>query len=436
MHRFSRLVRTTAPAGLALLAILSRGARAEPPLTLEQALAEAVARNARLPVAEMDVAASQQGVLAARGALLPRLSVESTVQVAPPDFSYGAGGASSVAGEERLQIVGRETLYDGGALRAGVAGAESQVRSSRAAFRVAQKDLELEVRTRFSELLKTQDDVASREQGLDRLRSYLATVRERQAAGEGLQADLLKTQARLASDQADAEEARRKQRAAQLQLNDLLGRDPEAPLVAASLPTPQAPPRVRVDSWQQPPDLAQVQADQAVAEANVGVARAGRRPHVDVLADAGLFGGGFANDVPSSSLGGRLRNDLGASLTLSISWPFLDFGIYQGQLGQAQARAEQARRRVVMQSRETRLRWEAAREDMARWYQQVQLRQQALPLARDAYVLAESLYRGGSGTALEVLDAFSNLVTASQSYTDAVLSYRVAEAMLLRWGTP
>ena len=179
-----------------------------------------------------------------------------------------------------------------------------------------------------------------------------------------------------------------------------------------------------------------MQADQAVAEANVGVARAGRRPHVDVLADAGLFGGGFANDVPSSSLGGRLRNDLGASLTLSISWPFLDFGIYQGQLGQAQARAEQARRRVVMQSRETRLHWEAAREDMARWYQQVQLRQQALPLARDAYVLAESLYRGGSGTALEVLDAFSNLVTASQSYTDAVLSYRVAEAMLLRWGTP
>jgi len=436
MPWFPRLARKTAPAVLALLAILSRGARAEPPLTLEQALAEAAARNARLPVSEMDVAASQQQLVAARGARLPRLSVESSLQVSPPDFGYGTGGISSLAGEERLQIVGRQTLHDGGALRAGVSGAESQVRSSRAAFRVAQKDLELEVRTRFSELLKSQDDLASREQGLDRLRSYLATIRQRRAAGEGLQADLLKTETRLASEQADAEEARRKLRAAQLQLNDLLGRDPEAPLVAASLPAPQPPPFLQTEPWRQVPDLALAQADQAVAEANVGVARAGHRPHLDLLADAGLHGGGFASDVPSSSLGGRLRNDLGASLTLSISWPFLDFGIYDGQLGQAQARAEQARRRVVMQSRETRLRWEAAREDILQWYRQVQLRQRALPLARDAYLVAESLYRGGSGTALEVLDAFSNLITASQSYTDALLSYRVAEAMLLRWGTP
>src|SRR3989442_12401089 len=132
MYRPSRPGRTLAPAVLLVAVALPHVARADLPLTLEQALAEAVARNARLPVAEMDVAASQQGVLAARGALLPRLSVESTVQVAPPDFSYGAGGASSIAGEERLQIVGRETLYDGGALRAGVGGAESQVRSSRA----------------------------------------------------------------------------------------------------------------------------------------------------------------------------------------------------------------------------------------------------------------------------------------------------------------
>ncbi|TMB00929.1 MAG: hypothetical protein E6J64_20110, partial [Deltaproteobacteria bacterium] len=121
MHWFSRLARKTAPAVLALLPILSRGARAEPPLTLEQALAEAAARNARLPVSEMDVAASQQQLVAARGARLPRLSVESTLQVAPPDLSYGTGGASSFAGEERLQIVGRQTLYDGGALRGSAA---------------------------------------------------------------------------------------------------------------------------------------------------------------------------------------------------------------------------------------------------------------------------------------------------------------------------
>src|SRR5438105_2092165 len=211
---------------LAVVASIPNAATAGPQLTIAEALSEASDHNARLPVAGMDVAASEQQAISARGALLPRLSVEAALQLAPPGFNYGQGGASSPAGEERLQLVGRETIYDGGSLRAGVAGAEAQIRSSKAGLRIAEKDLELEVRTRFSELLKAQDDLVWREQGLGRLRAYLATIRERKAAGEGLEADLLKTQARLASDEADAEDGRRKLRTAQLQLNDLLGRDP------------------------------------------------------------------------------------------------------------------------------------------------------------------------------------------------------------------
>src|SRR5690349_17666590 len=93
----------------ALGTLLALAARAEQPaaLTLEQALAEAAARNARLPVAESDLVAAQEQVRSARGARLPRLSVESAFQVSLPGFGYGSGGASSIAGEERLQLVGR-----------------------------------------------------------------------------------------------------------------------------------------------------------------------------------------------------------------------------------------------------------------------------------------------------------------------------------------
>ncbi|HEX9578432.1 MAG TPA: TolC family protein [Myxococcales bacterium] len=418
------------------VAAASPAAFAQTPVMLEQALAEAAARNARLPFSAMDVAAAEQQARAARGGLLPRLSVEGAFQVAPPSFGYGTGGSSSTAGQEKLQLVGRQMLYDGGALRSQVSAADAQLRSSRAGFRVAQKDLDLEVRTRFSELIKAQEDVASRDQGLERLRSYLETVRLRKASGEGLQSDLLKTEVRLASLEADVEDGRRRVRAAQLALNDLLGRALDSPLVAAPLPPPQVPAQPLEPAWQEAPDLAMAQADQAAAEANVIVARATRRPHFDVLADAGLLGGGLASDVPSAPFATRLRNDLGASLTLSLSWSFLDFGIYAGQLGQAEARAEQARRRVVVQGREARLRWQSALADAAGWYRQVQIRERALPLARDAWLVAESLYRGGTGTALDVLDAFTNLLAASQSYTDAVLAFRVAEGTALRWGTP
>src|SRR5712692_7585541 len=173
------------------VAVASHAASAQTAITLEQALAEAAARNARLPFSAMDVAAAERQARAARGALLPRLSVEGAFQIAPPSFGYGTGGSSSTAGQERLQLRGRQTLYDGDALRSQVSVADAQLRSSRAGFRVLQKDLDLEVRTRFSELLKAQDDVASREQGLERLRSYLDTVRLRKAGGEGLESDLL-----------------------------------------------------------------------------------------------------------------------------------------------------------------------------------------------------------------------------------------------------
>ena len=413
-----------------LVAALNVGAL----VTLDEALAEARSANAHLPVAALEVQVNDAQVGSARGQLLPKLGVQADLQVAPRHFGYSSSG--SAVGEERLLLIATESLYAGGALRAGVAAAEAQTRASKAAYRIAEKDLDFEVRLRFSEVMKGEDDVRLRAEGLGRLRSYLLTIRQRKAAGEGLQADVLKTEARLASEQADAEDAARRLRTSGMELSDLLGRDPAAPLEVAPLPAPEPPPALAEASWQQVPELLQGAALVETEEARVESALAGRRPHLDLSADAGLLGPGFATGLPPGGFSQRLRDDLGASLTLSLSWPIFDFGVYRGEVGQARARAEQARRQVVVLAREARLRFEEARQDVQRWYREVELRQKAVPLARDSYLSAESLYRGGAGTALEVLDSFGNLISASQSYADAVFSYRVAQAAAIRRGTP
>jgi outer membrane protein TolC len=46
------------------------------------------------------------------------------------------------------------------------------------------------------------------------------------------------------------------------------------------------------------------------------------------------------------------------------------------------------------------------------------------------------MYSGGAATALQVLDAYAAWINASESYADAILRYRQAEASALRWGTP
>ncbi len=417
-----------------LLLLLLAVSQASPQVTLEAALAEARAANARLPVAAMDVKATEEQARTARGQLLPKLGVLSDLQLASRTFGYSSGG--SPVGEERLQLVAAESLYSGGALQAGVAGAEAQVRASKAAYRVAEKDLDLDVHTRFSEVLKGEDDVRIRAEGLARLRSYLLTIRQRQAAGEGLHTDVLKTAARLASEEADAEEAARQLRKSQMELADVLGRDPAEPVALVPLPPPEPPPALEGTPWRQVPELLQGAAQSAAAEARAEAALAGRRPRVDLTADGGLLGPGFATGLPDGGLSQRFRNDLGASLTLSFSWPLLDFGVYRGEVGQARAFAEQARRLEVVLTREARLRFGQAREDLARWYRELELRRKALPVARDAFLSAESLYRGGSGSALDVLDSFGSLITASRSLAEAVFSYRVAQAAAVRWGTP
>src|SRR5260370_31287001 len=112
------------PLFLLLLAV----SQAVPGVTLEAALAEARAANARLPVAAMDVKATEEQARTARGPLLPSLGVLSDLQLASRNFGYSSGG--SPVGEKRLQLVAAERLYQRRALPPGVAGAEAQTRPS------------------------------------------------------------------------------------------------------------------------------------------------------------------------------------------------------------------------------------------------------------------------------------------------------------------
>jgi outer membrane protein TolC len=66
----------------------------------------------------------------------------------------------------------------------------------------------------------------------------------------------------------------------------------------------------------------------------------------------------------------------------------------------------------------------------------VELLGRAVPQARDSYLTAESEYRGGAGTAVDVLTAFQAWIDVESASIDAVLAYRDAEAAALRWGGP
>jgi outer membrane protein TolC len=73
---------------------------------------------------------------------------------------------------------------------------------------------------------------------------------------------------------------------------------------------------------------------------------------------------------------------------------------------------------------------------LANLYRQIEVLSRAVPDARDSYLEAESRYRGGAATALEVLDAYATSVDGAVRLAQAVGQYRLARAVQIRWGGP
>lgn len=393
-------------------------------LTLDEALREALAFNARLPVAARNVDIARERVREARGRLFPRLLFDGDVHSGVPQ-TYGTGDA-------RFQLVGVDTLMGAGRRAAG-AVSRFQVTAAMAGYRATERDVALEVRLRYAEYQQAATEVAFREAGLASLRRYLEIVRSLQAAGQGVSSDVLRTEVRLGTEEADVTAARNRLDGARFALNELMGRAPNAPLALAPLPAPLPPPEITGEPWLASPDVRQAQASARSAQAAVGVTRAERQPQISVSANVGaqpLLGPSSAGSPLNSGRG------VGGEITLGFTVPLWDAGVYRSRLAQVQLLARQAGDSATVVLRQSRLAWERAYAELGRLYGEVQRRERTVPVARDSYLLAESTYRGGVGTALEVLDAYTMWIAANQAYADAVLRFRQAQAQLIRWGGP
>jgi outer membrane protein TolC len=401
--------------------LLAQATDTTPPLTLHAAIQEAEQANAQLPVANLQLQGALARAQQARGALYPTLALDGDVHTGTP-VQYASSDAF-------LRVLARAPLYEGGELRAARDQSDAEAASLRAGYRMAVRDVDYAVRTGYDRVLRAEEGLAFRRRGIERLQAYLTVVQSRQASGQGVGADLLRTQQRMASARADIASLTGELHAATMELNDVLGRAPDAPLHIASLPEPTSPTDSAGQPWLGAPDLAQARSDIHAAEAGVRAAQAGRKLHLDVEADAG--GQPVLNSTQSLLNNGT---GWGTELTLSFQVPFWDHGIYKGRMAEAGAALSQAHQQEVVVKRAARLAWSRAAQAVDDLYQEYEARVRADTVARDAYLQAESVYRGGQGTALNVLDAYDAWIQADQNRLDVVYSYRVAEAELYRWG--
>ena len=393
-------------------------------LTLGEALSAARAANAQLPPAALGVDIARTAVREGRASRAPRVGVEAGLNAGGPLAYTTSQGA--------LQLVASDTLFSGGLRRANSRIAQYQVAGAGAGYRIAQKDVDLAVRLGFADFLRAQSGITFREQGIARLRSYLDQVQLRKAGGQPVGGDVLTTQVRLGSEEALLADAHRMLDEARLQLNDLLGRVPDSPLALVAPPDPEPPPPPAGAAWTAAPEVRQAEANSAAARAGIAATRSERRPQVGVGASLGALPA-FGTD---QGTGPNSGSGVGGAVFLSLTMPLLDGGVYRARMDRAQLQAQQARASQVVVEHQARLSYQLAYVQLANLYTQVSAWSRNVPIARDAYLQTQSMYNGGAATALEVLDAYTSWINANQSYADAVLRYRQADANYLRWGTP
>jgi outer membrane protein len=397
---------------------------ADTPLSLAEALAEARRSNARLPGARLDAESAAAGVEEAQGRSMPSLAFDGDVHAGAPE-KYASNDA-------RAQLVAELPIYDGGRLRAGVVTSIAAADAARAGYHQAEKELDRAVRSLFAACLEAEQEISFRRAGIERLRTYQALIETQRASGQGVASDLLKTRVRLDDGEADVAGAQLRMDEAKLELSELLGRDPEAPLELAPLPEPELPAEEIADEpWRAAPEIAQAEAATRVAAASVTAAHAERLPKISLLANVGSqpVWGNSKLALMNSGEG------WGGEVVLSVNLPLWDGGVLHSRVAQAELAERAASQRLSVAERGARLEWRRALVDLRGLFREVEARARSVATARDSFLQAESLHRGGAGSALEVLDAYDAWISGSQAHAEAVLRYRLAQAALVRWGT-
>lgn len=419
-------------AAFVVVGLASAGlARAADRVTLPQAIAEAMAANAHLPLPALEISTAGEREKQARAEQWLKFALEGDFIYAPPGYS----AAITNLGEARLQGVFHQPIYAGGALRAGVTRAAAGLDVARAKFRVAQKDLELEVRSRFSELQAAEAEIESRRAGLDQLATYRTALAERQAAGQGVASDLGKTDVRIALEQDALVDVESRADEARMTLNDLMGREPAAALEIEPLPDPPSVPAAARGDWSTAPDIGAAEAAARSAAADFTIARAELRPRLLFSADAGFLADDTTHPF-ATQFWDHFWRDGGYSLAIVFAMPVWDTGGLRARQAEAHLGLEAAQLAAAAEKRDARLNWERSRAALDRLRTRIEILSRAVPEARDAYLQAESRYRGGQASALDVLEAHRAQLDASVLRAETVARYRVAEATLLRWGTP
>ena len=143
-----------------------------------------------------------------------------------------------------------------------------------------------------------------------------------------------------------------------------------------------------------------------------------------------FYGIDAAQFSANSTVNGQKLSNLGSSVLASLNFPLWNWGATQSRVRQAELRQKQAKLELSFTERKLVAEVHSLYAEAQTSLNQLSGLERSASLAAESQRLITMRYKGGEATVLEVVDAQSVLVQATNNYQDGAVRYRVALANL------
>lgn len=407
-------------------------------LTIDQAVALALAGNAQVENAELAVEKAEHAVGAARTRRLPTVDIEvlGAQQLTPVDFTIkrgdlgtypstgpipatdtkiGTAGLTAVLSANVIQPVSQLVRVEYGirALQTGEQIAQERLRGDR-------QSTVHEVKRAYYELLATESALAGAVEAVAFYRDLARVVARHVAAETALAGENLDVQARLLRAESDQLALADSVRAQKERLNAMMGRNIDVDFRPVPPVEPAAPPADADGALAQRPDVAEARLALTQAEYDVSMKRAEYIPDLSLVFNY-LSPQGFE----------VLPTDI-VYVGLAFQWEPFDWGRKHHELLEKAATVDQARNAMRAAERAARVEVRSSERNVVTARARVAAADRLVEAAHERLRVSHNRYLHNSALLKDVLEAQSALADAERTRREALAALWVASADLAK----
>jgi len=408
---------------LALLLLQLAVADSIPSITLLEALRRSARHDPEYVLASGAVGNAEWARRAARSSLfLPSVSAQTDAsRFSAPTFNLGTATPQEVAVSARIDA--RYDLFLGGRKLAELRRSRAELARAEAGELEARFGVSLRTERDYYQVLADEELTRVARERVRRAEEQLVVARARVTSGAAVQTDSLQLRLELSQARVALLEQAAALRVSRLQLGRRVGFDgPAQPVAIDSLPPADLPITIAqavAEARDRGPAFVAARASEAAAEAFVRAQRGGYFPQISLFASSSAFDDRYFPQATRRS-----------SLTFSVALPIWNNGQREVALEEARVRRDVAR---VTQRDIQR----AAERDLTEAYEAysvsratVELRREALLVARENYRVQDTRYKAGAALILDLLAAQEQLTEAEANLVEAQFAARLALAQL------